>query len=224
MSIKTVRTTLVISVQLIGFLCTTKAQEYTPLGVTFSDISEAQYQEYATLYTPYIVLDSIKMITPGSFEVSIGNGERTYTCAESYNPCYYYKGFFPDLNSYIISHCEMEYCATFMLNADTGLTYSLYSPFDQSTDTPLLSPNKKMLLSFASSAILGDTYIALYTRSDLNDDFDLTQFTGRLKNSLRIHEAVWVDNHGFAMKVPKGRKTSTDAKPEQPTYIMGKLK
>src|SRR5690606_9128164 len=105
------------------------------LIVDFSEIDSLEYQKFKGEYANKLSVDSTKKTIPdSSFTLVINGKSQCFHCQMDYNPCYYYKGFLPPINSFVITYCTMNICETFLIDQSSGERQTLFSPFDNESE------------------------------------------------------------------------------------------
>ena len=200
-------------------------QREQDLVVEFSKIDSLEYIEYRNEYSNPLVLDSTKRTIPdSSFTLTISNENQHFACQKDYAPCYYYIGFLPPLESFVITHCTMYVCGTFLINQNSGERHNLFSPFDNECEPPLLSKGQNKMLVFASNVFQTESFISIYQRKDKLANFDFDSFESLTTDKWKIYEAVWIDETSFPLKTFEEYGAQTGSVPLNVKYILGRIK
>lgn len=170
------------------------------LIVKFSEIDSLQYIEFKKEYTNKLVVDSTKKTIPdSSFALVINDKNQQFDCHNDYNPCYYYKGFLPPINSFVITHCKMYICETFLIDQTSGEQQSLFSPYDNECEIPVLSKDLNKMLVFASNVFDVESFISVYQRTDKTEGFNFESYDSLTIENWDIHEVIWINDSSFAL-------------------------
>ena len=195
------------------------------LIVAFYEIDSLQYFEFRKEYSNNLEVDSTKKTIPdSSFTLIIKNNYLRFDCQKDYNGCYYYKGFILSLNSFVITHCGMLTCETFLINQTSGERCALFSPFDNECETPLLSKDLNKMLVFASNVFEIESYISVYQKTKGLSGFNIKSFKGLRIDKWRINEAIWINDTTFALITSDKYGDNSVNLPLTTKYLIGKIK
>jgi hypothetical protein len=189
-------------------------QSEQDLIIDFSEIDSLQYIAYKKEFSNKLIIDSTKKTIPdSSFSLIIKNTEQLFDCQKDNSDCHYYKGFLPQLSSFIITHCGMSICETFLIDQTSGEIQNLLSPYDNECKAPVLSKNHNKLLVYASSVFDRESFISIYQKSGKNEDFDFKSYKSLTIKEWRIYEVIWINNTSFALITfdKYGGKTGSEA-------------
>ncbi len=197
-------------------------QEGKELIVEFSEIDSLQYLRFKKEYPNRLVKDSTKKTIPdSSFTLIINNKSEKFDCEKDYAPCYYYEGFLLPINSFVITHCIMYQCVTYLIDKASGERQYLFGPFENQCEVPVLSKDLNKMLIFSSDVYDKESFISLYKRTSKNEDFDFETHDSLTTDKWKILEAIWIDDTKFALKTFD--KYSGD-KPLNVNFVKGEIK
>ena len=133
------------------------------LKLTFSSISEREFLKFKNNYDDKIIFDSSKVEQPGSsFFLKTAVGTEEFSCAENYNPCFYYGGYLKPLELYLFTEGHPYWAQAFALNFKNGERFSFDSPFDSAANRILISKEEDKLLVFTIAPFDSASFIAVY--------------------------------------------------------------
>lgn len=195
------------------------------LDVEFSEIDSLQYMEYKKKYTNMLVVDSTKKTIPdSSFALIINDKNQHFDCQKDYSPCYYYKGFLPPINSFVITHCTTQICETFLIDQTSGERQTLFSPFDNECEIPILSKDLNKMVVYASNVFDTESFISLYQRTDNTVNFNFESYRSMTTKKWKIYEAIWINNTSFALITFDAYGGQNGNKALNKRYIKGEIK
>jgi hypothetical protein len=217
------------SIYILGFLILGLngmfSQNHPELNIEFMKIDSLQYQRYKEDYANKLYLDSTKKTIPdSSFTLTINGENQIFNCEKDYNPCYYYKGFLSPINSFVVTHCTMDICETYLIDKTTGEQRTLFSPFDNECEIPVFSKDLNKMLVYASNVFDSDSFISIYQRTDNTENFNFDSFKIYDTNKWKIYEGIWIDETNFALKTFQKFGGKTGSEPLNINYIRGKIK
>lgn len=200
-------------------------QSEKELTIEFMKIDSLQYIKFRKDYSSYLIVDSIKKTTAdSSFSLNVNNESRRFDCKRDFSGCYYYKGFLPPLNSFVITHCSTLICETFLIDKASGERQNLFSPYDNESETPVLSKDLTKMLVFASDVFGRASFISIYQRSTNKGNFDFKSFASLNTNKWKVFEVVWINDTSIALKTfdQYGGKTGNELLNVK--YLKGEIK
>lgn len=196
-----------------------------PVQIDFTPIDSSQYMALKKAYINPLITDTIHKTVPDSFfTLTIKNTPQKFECTPDFNGCYYYKGFFPALKFYAVTYCDMHTCNTYLIHQETGDKHALFSPFDNESEAPILSPNKTKVLVYASNVFDVESYISIYAQNQKTGFFEFKKFKGLALKEFRINDAIWVNESTIALITSNTYGASSDEKTAAPSYLLGKIK
>ena len=214
-------TVSIISLFLLG-ITGLLGQSSDELNIAFTSIDSVQYQNFKKGYSSQLVIDPTKKaIGSSSFSLNINNAPQSFECKKDYSDCHYYRGFIAPLNSFVLTHCGMYICETYLINKTSGKRFPLNSPFDNECKAPVLSPDFKKMLVFAPDVFNGASYISIYTK---NSSGDFVFQNGMLSNNWKIFEVVWINDTTIALMTFEEYGGSNGNEPLNVTYLKGEIK
>lgn len=198
------------------------AQNNKNLTVDFSEIDSLEYMEFKMKYPNEVLFDSTKKtIVDSSFVLLINGKEQTFI--NEYDNRYYYRGFLPSLQSYVLTHCGMLWCLTSLIDQTSGKQLDLESTFDNEAEIPLISKNGNMMLVFASNVFSPASYISLYQKVDKEDNLGFSMALDLSVDLWDIQEAIWVSDNSFALKIADYNDDERENKSRKVRYMIGKI-
>jgi hypothetical protein len=213
----------IISIFLLG-ITGLLGQSSTELSLAFTSIDSLEYQNFKKGYSSQLVQDPTKKAIGSSFfTLTIDNTPQNFECEKDFSDCHYYKGFIAPLNSYVITHCGMYNCETFLVNKSSGKRHPLNSPFDNECKSPVLSQNFNKMLVFASDVFSGSSYISIYER-DSHGNFDFESYASLITNKWKIFEVVWINDTTFALMTFEEYGGISGNEPLNVTFLKGEIK
>tara|TARA_R110002049_G_scaffold185921_1_gene354193 strand:+ start:3187 stop:3822 length:636 start_codon:yes stop_codon:yes gene_type:complete len=206
----------------LNFLFGQNGKEFV---VEFSEIDSLQYVKLKENYSNKLVVDSTKQTIPdSSFTLIINNKNQQFSCKEEYNPCYYYNGFLPSINSFIITYCTIDICETFLIDKTSGESKTLFSPYDNQSEVPLFSKNLKKMLVFASNVFDTESFISIYQRANEDEDFNFDSYESLTTDKWKIYEAIWINENSFALMTFEKYGGISGSVPLNVNYMIGEMK
>lgn len=192
------------------------------LTVDFSEIDSLKYMEFKIQYPGEVLLDSTKKtIVDSSFVLLVKGKKQTFI--NEYDNRYYYRGFLPSLESYVLTHCGMLWCLTPLVDRTTGKQLDLESTFDNEAEIPLISKTGDMMLVFASNVFSPTSYISLYQKVDKEDNLGFSMVFDLSVDLWDIQEAIWVSDNSFALKIADYENDIKENGSINIKYIIGKI-
>lgn len=192
------------------------------VAVDFSKIDSLKYVEFKMQYPNEVLLDSTKKtIVDSSFVLLINGREQTFI--NEYDNRYYYRGFLPSVQSYVLTHCGILWCLTSLVDRTSGKQLELDSTFDNEAEIPIISKNGNMMLVFANNVFSPDSYISLYQRVDKEDNLGFSLVFDISKDRWDIQEAIWINDNSFALKLAEYGSNEGENDSINIKYIIGKI-
>jgi len=174
--------------------------ETHPYSITLSESDAIAFAHYKKNFSNQLVLDTtITTIPDSSFQLEVAGTARSYSCGNHCADCIYYNGNLPSIDSYVLTHCQPEYCETMLLNKTTGVSENLPSGFDNEAEVPVMSKNGSQMLVYASNVFEREAVISVYQKKEPNTPIHWNAAAEFNTMLWKINEIVWIDELSFAI-------------------------
>jgi hypothetical protein len=169
------------------------------INLIFKEINEKDFVNFKKNYISGFYFDSSKVANKGEFFIlNTASTDYKFPCQIH---CYFYSGYFPFLHSFILRRVR-DVSQFILLDSLTGKSYTLNSA--ENSSNPLFSKSGKQFIIYSSSEYDKYSSIDIYTRHNLNEQFDFQKFDSFATEDWLIRELVWIDENSFAIKIYNG--------------------
>ncbi len=187
------------------------------LQLTFDTLTENSFNHFKEKYKPRVdtSFNRVVSLDDCSFQLIAADTAFVFQCIYGF-PSYNFLGYFPDLKSYLVMAEGYEHWQAFLIDSVTAKGLPIFG-------SPVVSPNRDLMLTYETDGYTGDSYISLVDISEFHQlqDLNSKQALGFFTEDWGIDELVWIDNSKIALKITVGH--NEPRKPEKVVYLKAKI-
>lgn len=184
--------------------------EIVDLSIHFDTITKSQFEHYRE--KPQRTIDtSSQLISRTENSFLIRASDTLFKFLSTDYRIHTYQGFFPEINSYLVSVSGSGICEMFFIDQETGDGFLLPAFYDYGCNTPMISNSKRFLLIYGTcpaGKLCYDWYKNITTISliDLSDEKSITSISNARKfgvlgiDDFEILEIFWAEDEKLIIK------------------------
>tara|TARA_B100000949_G_scaffold235237_1_gene257242 strand:+ start:163 stop:927 length:765 start_codon:yes stop_codon:yes gene_type:complete len=208
-------------------------QDSIELKVQFSPISKSEFEGFKTQRDSTVDnISNTASLSENSF--SIVAADTIFIFPSKPYRIHSYEGFYPQLNSHLVSVSGEGICEMFLIDQRTGVGLALPSPYDNGCSLPETSPNGQFLLIYGSCPEGNYCFnyydhistILIVNLSNKKSIMESERFRFIGINDWTIDEIFWIDEDKFILRGFDRISFDKNGKNKEAfvKYIKGKIK